>query len=465
MARITKKAAAAAAHLLDVQPSELALPRRGPATAPPRSPDGGTPTRSHPANNADSESDVEASIRNAAGMEVLPAETAIDNGSPDSGADTPAMAGAGEPADPGLLQWIPLYDILPSPWQTRLGEVDEDALESLADDIARNGLMQEPAVRPGKGGRYELVYGHRRLEALKLLARKNRQAEALRLKGRTPYVRVKVRSLTESEARARTISENMRRKDLSPWEEVVLVEALTRMYEQATKQKATIRPFSDWLARNKIVGDGRGWVEARLRVATALNHRLLGWAGLMTERSTLTLPADDLRRAVDPALLRLSMTQLLEIAKVGSDHDRAAYLRFVLRHWTWVSYAAFQEEHQKEQRARVPDERRESRWEAQEREAREQYGLHLRVADIRRMEARKAVETAEILASRLVALAHRDDLRKDPELFGRLSAALDCVEEVAGRSPAFGDPVEWHRQRAELKQERTAHQEQKVEGA
>jgi ParB/RepB/Spo0J family partition protein len=57
--------------------------------------------------------------------------------------------------------------IEPNPYQPRL-DMDPVALNRLAEDIQTNGLLQAPAVRPIMGGRYQIIFGHRRAAAWKI---------------------------------------------------------------------------------------------------------------------------------------------------------------------------------------------------------------------------------------------------------------------------------------------------------
>ena len=60
---------------------------------------------------------------------------------------------------------IPLDLIKPSPRPVR-STWDEDALNQLAQSIKEQGLIVPIKVRE-IGGEYEIVYGHRRVEALR----------------------------------------------------------------------------------------------------------------------------------------------------------------------------------------------------------------------------------------------------------------------------------------------------------
>jgi ParB family chromosome partitioning protein len=68
------------------------------------------------------------------------------------------------------IQMIPLNRLTPSPANVRKTGMGI-GIDELAASIAAHGLLQNLQVRPGKGGKFEVVAGGRRLAALKLLAK------------------------------------------------------------------------------------------------------------------------------------------------------------------------------------------------------------------------------------------------------------------------------------------------------
>lgn len=98
-------------------------------------------------------------------------------------------------------QHIPLDLLEPSPYQPR--EEMED-LDFLVESIREIGLLHPLVARPLGNGRYELLAGHRRLEALRRLG----WLEA-------PVV---VREVSDEEARRILLHENQARQELRPYE-------------------------------------------------------------------------------------------------------------------------------------------------------------------------------------------------------------------------------------------------------
>jgi ParB/RepB/Spo0J family partition protein len=109
--------------------------------------------------------------------------------------------GGGTPPVP--TQEVALAEISPNPRQPRT-HFDDAALAELADSIKTNGLLQPILVRPRAAGGYEIVAGERRYRAAT----------------RAGLVRVPVviRDLTDDEALALALVENLVREDISPLE-------------------------------------------------------------------------------------------------------------------------------------------------------------------------------------------------------------------------------------------------------
>jgi ParB/RepB/Spo0J family partition protein len=100
-----------------------------------------------------------------------------------------------------------------NPWQPRrhrTPEKDEELLES----IATEGLIQRPIARPMPGGRYQIVVGHRRRDAMAELVRREDP--------RWPHagVLLEVQQIDDGRAAAIALQENTVREDLTQMEKV-----------------------------------------------------------------------------------------------------------------------------------------------------------------------------------------------------------------------------------------------------
>ena len=98
---------------------------------------------------------------------------------------------------------LPLREIEPDPEQPRK-RFDEDALNQLADSITENGLLQPIAVRPQPRGGYSIVAGERRWRACRMAG--------------LDEVPVIIKDVTDEQAAALALIENLQREDLDPIE-------------------------------------------------------------------------------------------------------------------------------------------------------------------------------------------------------------------------------------------------------
>lgn len=107
-------------------------------------------------------------------------------------------------ADDAAASTLPLREIEPDPAQPRK-KFDDDALNQLADSITENGLLQPIAVRPKKlGTGYIIIAGERRWRAARLAG--------------LDEVPVIIKDVSDEQAAALALIENLQREDLNPIE-------------------------------------------------------------------------------------------------------------------------------------------------------------------------------------------------------------------------------------------------------
>lgn len=110
---------------------------------------------------------------------------------------------------------VKLMEIEPNRDQPRK-QFDEDALNELADSIAKHGVLQPLLVRPLLNGGYQLVAGERRWRAS-------------RIAGLTE-VPVVIKELTDAQVAELALVENVQREDLNPLEEANGYKELSEKY-------------------------------------------------------------------------------------------------------------------------------------------------------------------------------------------------------------------------------------------
>ena len=108
-------------------------------------------------------------------------------------------------------QFIPVDKIKPAAHQARKN-FDEESIKALAESIQQEGLLQPILVRQSEEG-YELVSGERRLRAAKLLLSQTIEAKV-------------IQPVSEAEAAAKGLVENLQREDLNPIEEAEGIQEL-----------------------------------------------------------------------------------------------------------------------------------------------------------------------------------------------------------------------------------------------
>ena len=113
-----------------------------------------------------------------------------------------------------VIQMVPITQIVPNRFQPRKTFLQED-LESLAESIRQNGLLQPILVRRKGDGVYELIAGERRFRSAKL--------------ANLSTVPVIVRNTKDYESTVLALVENIQRKDLNPMEEA---HAYTKLIEE-----------------------------------------------------------------------------------------------------------------------------------------------------------------------------------------------------------------------------------------
>lgn len=169
-----------------------------------------------------------------------------------------AVAKTGLPAprfQDGAIIKVALADITASRYQPRT-HIDEEELRDLIAQIRSQGLLQPVGVRPRSEGGFELVWGHRRVEAFKRLA-----AEATSDKERERFEvipAVTKLAISDADMAASAYVENMGRSALSPLEEAV---HLARMLGEG------MAPSAEELATK--VGQPPARVRRLLRLAAA----------------------------------------------------------------------------------------------------------------------------------------------------------------------------------------------------
>jgi ParB family transcriptional regulator, chromosome partitioning protein len=117
---------------------------------------------------------------------------------------TPLIPGGGAVTSSDALLEIPVDSLDANPYQTRTS-LDEKSLQELADSIKRMGLLEPIVVRASGGGRHQVIAGERRVKACYMAG--------------VFKVRAVICQVTDEEAAAMTIIENLLREDVNPMDQ------------------------------------------------------------------------------------------------------------------------------------------------------------------------------------------------------------------------------------------------------
>lgn len=138
---------------------------------------------------------------------------------------------------------IPVDRISPNPDQPRM-TFDEETLNELAASVREHGVLQPILVRPaGESQRYQLIAGERRWRAAQ--------------KAGLHEVPALIEQIDDDTALEIAIIENLQREDLSPLEEAMMYERMTREHGYSVRRLA------------QKMGKDKGYIENRLRLAGA----------------------------------------------------------------------------------------------------------------------------------------------------------------------------------------------------
>lgn len=205
------------------------------------------------------------------------------------------LGDAAVPASPNAagVQSIPVEFLEPSPFQPRR-EMDETALTELADSIAARGILQPLLVRPKPGveGQYQIIAGERRWRAAQ--------------KASLHEVPVLVRDLSDADAMAAGLVENLQREDLNAIDEA---EGYKRLLEEFALSQERL---------GEAIGKSREHISNALRILR-LPAEVQGFvrAGILSpgHAKALLAHAEPVRGAKEVIKRQLSVRQTEALAR------------------------------------------------------------------------------------------------------------------------------------------------------
>ena len=138
-----------------------------------------------------------------------------------------ASAGAGIDAKPNksALKHLPVDMLKPGKYQPRR-EMNQEALAELADSIRTQGIIQPIVVRTVAAGNYEIIAGERRWRAAQM--------------AKLHEVPVVVRDISDEQAIAVSLIENIQREDLNAIDTAVSLQRLIDEFSMTHEHAASV---------------------------------------------------------------------------------------------------------------------------------------------------------------------------------------------------------------------------------
>lgn len=125
--------------------------------------------------------------------------------------------------------------------------LDDEKMDTLVDSIRENGILNPVIVRPDQSGNYEMISGHRRLHAAKIVGLK-----------KVPAI---VKEMSDDEAIIKMVDANIQREEILPSERAfsfkMKMEAMKRQGKKGTLTSGTEFQKSDMWSR-ELIGDEAG---------------------------------------------------------------------------------------------------------------------------------------------------------------------------------------------------------------
>jgi ParB/RepB/Spo0J family partition protein len=168
---------------------------------------------------------------------------------------------------------IPIDDVVDNPFQPRQ-DFDPAALQSLADEMKAEGFWNGSLQgRRRKDGKIELVFGHRRLRALRLTGERS--------------ISIDVLKLTDAQMALRSLEENLQREGLTDLEKSDAVKKAVEIERAALR--ADGKNESHAVAQvSERLGLARSWVDKLCQISTSLDvkNREAVEAGFLSAKAT-----------------------------------------------------------------------------------------------------------------------------------------------------------------------------------
>lgn len=155
------------------------------------------------------------------------------------------------------IEFIKLENLVPSDKNFyELVNIDE-----LAEDIKLNGLNSNLVARPIKGGKYELIGGHRRYTALKKLVENGEK--------RFNVIPCQIKELDDIDMEIQLITDNANQRERTELEKLKEVEMLNKLYKAKKERGEEVGTIRTQIAKDT------GLSESQVQRYTSVSNRLI----------------------------------------------------------------------------------------------------------------------------------------------------------------------------------------------
>lgn len=145
---------------------------------------------------------------------------------------------------------VELDQIRDNPYQQRQAE-DTDAIHEIAVSIFRNGLLQIPSARRANG-HYELVFGHTRKAAYRLLATKGIPDAEIQPDVKFNFMPLNVQDFNDRQMFELATVENIKRRDLKLTEKARSIQRYMEEFKASSKEAGELFGMNDATVRGLV---------------------------------------------------------------------------------------------------------------------------------------------------------------------------------------------------------------------
>ena len=190
--------------------------------------------------------------------------------------------------------------------------IDDESMAELTESIRKNGLISPVIVRKKDGGRYELIFGHRRKYACSVLGYEE--------------IRCNIIAVTDDEATIIMVDSNCQRQKLLPSEKAFAYKMkLDAMKRQGKRTDLTCVQNAHRLKSRQILAEQEGKSEYQIRRYIRLTYLIPELLEYVDAEKIKLLPATEISYLGEEA--QRDLCDVIEVCMAFTSHGQARRLR------------------------------------------------------------------------------------------------------------------------------------------